>query len=133
MNLITIPAAISTVEDVVENLDRIKQFVSEAVSLAQTTGASGADKLAGVLAAAKAFVASLTTTASLAESAWATIRAEITAYVNGVVQLWHSLGVFTRAPGAAAAATATAAAMAVSAPAGVAADAPLAAALMTSP
>lgn len=98
MNLTTIAAAISTVEGVVENLDRIKRFVSDAVSLAQTTGAPGATKLAGVLAATKAFVASLTTTAELAESAWTTIKAELTAYVNGVVQLWHSLGVFSSTP-----------------------------------
>ncbi|MCY0389727.1 hypothetical protein OVY01_21525 [Robbsia sp. Bb-Pol-6] len=129
MNLTTISAAISKIEGVVENLDKIKQFVSEAVSLAQTTEASGATKLAGVLAAAKTFVASLTTTAELAESAWTAIHAEITAYINGVVQLWHSLGVFTSAPEGAAAA----AAVAVPALAGVAADAALATASTTSP
>lgn len=91
MDLATVTAEVTTVTSLLTNLDKIKEFAEDAISLAETMAATGAQKLAAVLAATQAFVASLTTLADVAAQAWAAIKSEITAFVNGVVALWNSL------------------------------------------
>lgn len=89
-----ITTALSTVADVLANVDKIKAFVQTAVQLAQQAYVAGSQKLAAVLAAAQAFVQSLVSVAQVAADAWAQIKDEIAAFVNGIVALWNSLNVF---------------------------------------
>lgn len=100
MNLTTIATAVSTVAGILSNFGKIKEFVTDAVKLAESVAADGPVKLTAVLAATKAFVSSMVAEEDVLEQAWAAIKDEVTAFVNGTVALWKSLGVFATSPAA---------------------------------
>jgi len=103
MSLAVIEAGLSTVAEIVANIDKIKEFAADAVTLVETVpNATGAAKLAAVQSAVKAFIAALTTLANVAVDAYNTIKDQITAFVNGIVALWRSIGVFSTSTPAAA-------------------------------
>lgn len=77
----------------VADVQQAQAFVVNAVALAEQTGKTGEEKLAAVLNATEAYVA---TQLPNLRADWTQLGVQVKSFVNGVVALWNALGVFVR-------------------------------------
>lgn len=77
----------------VQEAQQVQAFVVNAVQLAEQTGKTGEEKLAAVLNATEVYV---NNALPHLKADWNALAVQVRNFVNGVVSLWTSLGVFVK-------------------------------------